>query len=189
MKNLKVADYLTECNLIDRVLDGIDKIAPESKKDRILNALTSWNMKFGINSTSIAGRCSYRREIIELHNELLKVGREKDRNRTFIHEIAHLITHFLKDDESLRSLWRRKDSAHGHTWKRVMLALGSNPERCHNYEYFTDLKIKTAKHKYVCKDCGYEYFSQRALKNIDHRFHNNCRHKENGGRLTHYVIR
>lgn len=121
-----------------------------------------------------------RRRTIQLHLELLKDGRENDRNDTFLHEVGYFLAHIFYGS------WKIK--AHGREWKYITYNIGGKPTRCHSYEYFNELSKAGAKHKYVCQDCGWEHFTKRELKNIEQRHHQGCQHKKNGGHLTHIVL-
>ena len=182
MKKTSVSDYLIKCNLLDQVLDGINKAKIiECKKEAAVNELCEWTMGLITKSARVAGRCQHRYKRIQLHNELLKDGREKDRDDTLLHEIGHMLTHVFYGAVKIK--------AHGWEWKYITSLIGGSPTRCHNYEYFNDLRVATAKHKYTCKDCGYEIYTKRALKNIDRRWHTGCRNKPNRGMLTHEILR
>lgn len=179
-----VAEYLEKCGLVDKVLDGIDSIrVNEDKKETALNALSTWTMAKITKSVRVAGQCCYTDKRIRLHIELLKAGRENDRNDTLLHEIAHMLVRFFWST----SLFK-KVSAHGREWKHVTSLIGGVPERCHDYSYFSELRMAKAKHKYVCMDCGWEHFTQRELKNIHLRHHSGCTKKANRGHLTHELV-
>ena len=186
LKKSAVGDYLEACGLVDQVLEGVDKIpVSERIKEAALTALCTWKMGLIEKSTHMAGQCCYTDKKIRLHTELLKDGREKDRNDTLLHEVGHLLVSLLWTD---RPIFQRKPAAHGKEWKYVTSSIGGIPERCHSYSYFTELSKAKAKHKYTCMDCGYEHFSQRALKNMDRRYHSGCRRKENRGLFTHITL-
>jgi predicted SprT family Zn-dependent metalloprotease len=179
-----VAEYLEACGLVDQVLDGIDKITTnDDYKETAVNALSTWTMAKITKSVRTAGQCCYYDRKIKLHIELLKAGREIDRNDTLLHEIGHMLVKFFWG-----KILSRAPKAHGREWKHVTSLIGGVPERCHDYSYFADLRMAKAKHKYVCMDCGWEHFTQRALKNMDKRHHSGCTKKPNGGRLTHTVL-
>lgn len=179
MENKTVSEYLEECGLVDKVLDGIDKISDvENYKQTAMNSVCSWKMGLIKKSTRVAGQCCHTERKIKLHIKLLKAGREGDRNDTLLHELGHML---------VKIFWPR-EKAHGKAWKYVTSMIGGVPERCHDYSYFKDLKIAKANHKYICKDCGYEHFSQKALKNMDRRYHTGCSRKSNGGQFTHITL-
>ena len=180
--NKSVADYLTECNLLDQVLDGIDKIPAlaDEVKEKAINEICEWKMDIISKTAHVAGRCCYYTKKIQLHAELLKSGREADRDVTLLHEIGHLLTGLV---------YRfRVPKPHGKEWKYITRLIGGTPVRCHSFEYFNELSKSGAKHKYICQDCGWEHFTKRELKNIEYRHHNGCKHKKNGGHFTHIVL-
>lgn len=180
-----VQEYLIECNLLDQVLNGIEKITLNQEyKDTVKDALCLWRMATISKTAYIAGRCCPSKKVIQLHNELLKPGREDDRDTTLLHEIAHLLVDFFWG-----RILSRKPSAHGKEWKYVTKLIGGTPARCHKFEYFNELKKAKANHKYVCMDCGWECFTTRKLKNIDRRHHKGCQHKENHGHLIYKTIK
>lgn len=58
MKTKSVADYLSECNLLDQVLDGISKTkVKECLKEAAINELCEWKMGLILKSARVAGRC------------------------------------------------------------------------------------------------------------------------------------
>lgn len=61
--------------------------------------------------------------------------------QTVPHECAHIITSFAYD----------KPTAHGPEWRSVMVKLGVEPKRCHNYEI---KGIQVRKHKKFSYQCG-----------------------------------
>lgn len=179
-----VSEYLEACGLIDQVLDGIELTAvSENYKEVALNALSEWRVTKITKSTITAGLCCYTDKEIKLHVELLKPGREVDRNDTLLHEIGHMLVRFFWGN-----ILSRKVGAHGKEWKYVTSLIGGTPVRCHSYSYFNELSKAKAKHKYVCMDCGYEHFTQRLLKNMDRRHHVGCQKKTNGGRFEHFDL-
>ena len=187
--HVKLDNYLDECGLLDQVLDGIDKIPwREEKQEKALGLLSSYKMGLITKSTHVAGRFSPRNEEIQLHEELLKPGREKDRDDTLLHEIGHLLTELVYKEDCF-PCFGRKRNPHGREWKSIVSLLGGNNSRCHNYEYFKELQAAKAKHEYTCLDCGEKIYTQRKLKNMDRRSHTPCRFKENNGRFSHRVLR
>ena len=189
MEKTTVSEYLEKCGLVDKVLDGIDKITGnEDHKETALNALSTWTMAEIKKSTRTAGQCCYYDRKIKLHIELLKAGRENDRNDTLLHEIGHMLVEFFYSSVSQGRFLRRRPRPHGREWKHITALIGGVPERCPDYSYFNDLKLAKAKHKYICMDCGWEHFTQRELKNLHLRHHTGCTKKENRGHLRHVIL-
>jgi hypothetical protein len=192
-----VKELLESCDLYERVLDAISANvnvagATTSAWEAANESLDEWVVEFVPRSNRIAGQCrppgSKRLVgVIRLHRELFVAGREADRNQTFLHEVAHQINFYLNRYSYARS-------PHGAFWKRIMVSMGAAPRTCHSYTFLmekarADREAKGHKHEYTCKDCGFTYKKMRALKHAEFRHHGACRHKLNGGRLHHVVVR
>ncbi len=82
---------------------------------------------------------------ILLHAELLKPGREEDRNATFLHECAHILAD------------RRYGRAckHGPLWRATIVALGELPTAHHEISYLS--RTAHAKVVWTCTSCGETY--------------------------------
>lgn len=107
----------------------------------------------------VAGFAGIARKQIELHAALFKPGRELDLRGTFMHEVAHMIDHFLF-----------KGNGHGRSWKKVMRALGREPERCHAYNYLNEdypewvRRARARPCVYHCDSCDFVYRRTRPIK-------------------------
>jgi SprT protein len=104
-------------------------------------------------------------EHIELNAELLVPGREKERNDTFLHEVAHLIAGIK--------------AQHGLAWKRAAMRLGAKPVTCHNLPFLV-AKAQPKRAVARCTRCGHTWFQARVVKRWrwETRIHRRC-----GGRL------
>lgn len=203
---MKVADYLKEIGLYQQVVNGIQKIF-RTNTDLIqftIGKLEDCNLIFTDRSSNIAGSCTGISKI-KLHESVAK--RPEDRNSTMLHEVGHLIrncklNYYGESDgggvrfqyvsrggfTGLRKVSSKRRSPHGNEWKAIMVAIGGNPKRCHNYTYLAENK-GGYKHKYVCADCGHEILKMRKLKNLHLRYHSGCKRKPNGGKLIHTQLR
>ena len=107
-------------------------------------------------SVVTAGHALPFRQRIALHPALLQPGRECDRNATFLHECAHVLTD--------RDAGRRCN--HGPSWYSTMAVLGEPAEVRHAYPYLS--RANHAKWLWVCTSCGHEYpFVARPRRKID----------------------
>ena len=102
-------------NLIRSYIEKAEKIY----KKNFSMPKVKWNLR-----GTTAGKASLSRWEIHLHPVLVESEGEKYINRTPGHEVAHLITF---------SVYGRV-KPHGREWKSVMLILGLDPKRCHNYD-------------------------------------------------------
>src|SRR3990172_9121698 len=82
---------------------------------------------------------------IVLNAALLEVGREVDRDATFLHECAHILA-------NVRYGWNCR---HGARWRRIMALLGEPPEVSHNLNYISREALAVA--TWVCIECGEAY--------------------------------
>lgn len=80
---------------------------------------------------------------IRLNAQLIEKCTEDQMKNTVGHELAHLICSFIYPGVK----------PHGMEWKKVMMAMGLEPSRCHSYN-FAPAK-KTKRFKYICKKCGH----------------------------------
>lgn len=81
-----------------------------------------------------------------------KSNLEKFLNSTVPHEMAHLVDFVLyKTGKILRQNW----SAHGRSWKRIMLSVGLEPSRCNGYAGAK--RAKTVKRFVYKAECGCEF--------------------------------
>jgi len=202
---MKVGQYLKEIGLYNQVVNGIKKFFG-TNRDLIqftIGKLEDCNLVFTNRSANIAGTCCGTVKI-RLHESVAK--RPADRNSTMLHEVGHLIrncklNYYGESDgdirfqyvskggyTGLRNVSTKRRSPHGAEWKAIMVAIGGNPERCHNYSYLAENK-NGYKHKYTCADCGHEIFKMRKLKNLSLRYHSGCKRKPHGGKLIHTQLR
>jgi predicted SprT family Zn-dependent metalloprotease len=97
-----------------------------------------------------AGAAYTRERRIVLNAALLRPGRERDRNTTFLHECAHI----------LADLRHGRNCRHDHRWEQMMELLGQTPVVRHRIDY-----ISAEAHAVVtwlCGNCGERYYFVRA---------------------------
>ena len=82
---------------------------------------------------------------------------------TVIHEIAHYIAR-VKHGTKVH---------HGPEWKAIMMKLGADPKRCHDYEMPADVLAKTP-YKYFC-GCQFHYLSARKHTSGNKQFCRICK--------------
>lgn len=107
---------------------------------------------------------------ISLHENLFEPQYKKDFISTLLHEVAHLI--------SYRML---KKSGHCKEWKQIAIAIGDDGGRC---AYYPGVIVKKYNYCYTCQTCGYEFKSQRLMKNMIRRRCKTCLKKPLGGYFT-----
>ncbi|MBT6206019.1 MAG: hypothetical protein HOI34_20295, partial [Rhodospirillaceae bacterium] len=92
-----------------------------------------------------AGKAWPSEQRIILHQELLKPGREEDRNATFLHECAHILAdrHY------------GKACKHGPLWRATIVMLGELPVTHHEIPYLS--RKAHASYIWTCQACGEEY--------------------------------
>lgn len=109
-----------------------------------------WNPRL----KSCAGRADFRRKLISLNPRLHAHGRDEV-DRTFRHELAHLLAQFRAG--------RKRIAPHGEEWRQACRDLGIGDEkRCHN------LLFPIAKHfsrfLYRCPNCKHEFARTRRIR-------------------------
>lgn len=82
---------------------------------------------------------------IRLNPVLMAENREAFLRQTVPHEVAHLAAFYWKG--------KRPQRPHGPEWKRMMLLLGAEPRRCHNYDVTNARARRVATLDYAC-GCG-----------------------------------
>jgi len=92
-----------------------------------------------------AGKALPSERRIILHAELLKPGREEDRNATFLHECAHVLA-----DRHYRRACR-----HGPLWRATIVLLGELPVAHHDLPYLS--RAAHAAVVWTCTSCGEAY--------------------------------
>ncbi|MBC6439717.1 MAG: SprT-like domain-containing protein [Rhodospirillales bacterium] len=109
-----------------------------------------------------AGKAWPHEQRMVLHRELLKPGREEDRNATFLHECAHILAdrHY------------GKPCKHGPLWRATMVMLGELPVTHHEIPYLS--RRAHASCIWTCMNCGEEYpFVRKPRRRIENCY---CRH-------------
>jgi SprT protein len=98
-----------------------------------------WNSRM----RSSAGRATWPGAVIELNPALREIG-EEEIERTFLHELAHLI--------AFERAGRRRIQAHGAEWRRACAELGIPGESA---SHRLDLPSRTMQRKwvYICPKC------------------------------------
>ena len=177
----KVNETLRQYGLLAQVEHGLDRLNLSDNVNEMIGIdMRTWDVVINHRANCRSGLASSGRKRIELtHAYFDTSGREADRNQTMLHEVAHLVVF---------RAWPHAN-AHGREWKIVMRAFGAKPDRCSNHSYLHDKREQNAKHKYECKDCDMVYLTMRKLKNAHLKYHGECKHKPNGGKLNHTLLR
>ncbi|CAN5385617.1 hypothetical protein BH23VER1_BH23VER1_10850 [soil metagenome] len=102
----------------------------------------AWNPRL----RTTAGRAHYSTSLIELNPRLLVADAAGEIDRTFRHELAHLVAH-------ARTAKNRRIDAHGPEWRQACADLGIPDEaRCHTLELAPRRKV-ARKFAYRCPAC------------------------------------
>jgi len=96
----------------------------------------------------VAGTATYQRQLINYNMGLYRENKEKYSNRTIPHEIAHLFNYRIHVEN--RGTWGERLKPHGREWKNIMMRMGLDYSRCHDY--------KVTKVRKVTKDYIYKCF-------------------------------
>lgn len=117
-------------DIIDKCLTQFETIYPDVKVPRIewctRMRTTAGKVKFNMETREV--KC------IVLNQNLLT--EESQIESTLMHELAHVADWYVY-----------RKCGHGRTWRHVMIKLGRNPRRCHNY----DTSSLKRKHKRVAQ--------------------------------------
>lgn len=107
------------------------------------------------DAISYAGLCNCRKRQIKLSKPYMLKGTKEQCKRVILHELAHALT---------------KGHGHDRVWKRKLLEMGGDGQRC-----ILDINVQV-KPKYIvkCKKCGHEYKYLRKPK-LDTLLFGHCR--------------
>jgi predicted SprT family Zn-dependent metalloprotease len=119
---------------------------------------------------STAGLAFPGKAMIKLNPRLKEFG-EAEVERTFLHELAHLLAHGRAG--------RRRIQPHGTEWRRACADLGLKDERrCHNLPL--PRREIARRHIYICPACGFELRRVRPIRRASACLP--CCRKHSGGR-------
>ena len=109
-----------------------------------------WNPRL----KTCAGRADYRKKLISL-NPLLHGHGAEEIDRTFRHELAHLLAQFRAG--------RTRILPHGPEWRQACgdLAIG-NEKRCHNLPF--PVRERSRRYRYRCPNCRREFPRVRRIR-------------------------
>ena len=109
-----------------------------------------WNTRL----KSSAGRADYRRKLILLNPRLHEHG-TAEIDRTFRHELAHLLAQFRAG--------RRRILPHGNEWRAACQDLGISDEtRCHNLPF--PISERPRRFLYKCPNCQRDFARARRIR-------------------------
>jgi SprT protein len=134
--------------------------ALESSADRLLRTRgaariaaqirVEWNPRL----KSCAGRADYKAKLICLNPLLLEHGADEI-NRTFLHELAHILAQFRSG--------RRRIRPHGDEWRGACHDIGIGDEkRCHNLPF--PVRQPARQFRYRCPNCKRDFPRVRRIK-------------------------
>ena len=152
-----------------QVTAAVKKLVEAKIKDCIRIAEAHYKQKFAYPKSvsynvrgATAGLARPSQWSVDFNATLLMENLEDFIARTVPHEMAHLFDYQMNPEGHHRGVGfdrygrvkRKKRDIHGYSWKMIMMVLGVNPERCHNYDVAT---VKAAsgrsQHVWVCRDC------------------------------------
>jgi predicted SprT family Zn-dependent metalloprotease len=137
---------------------GCSELAPRLK--------VSWSGRL----RSTAGLAYPAKVLIKLNPRLREFG-QAEVDRTFLHELAHLVAH--------QRAGRRRIDPHGPEWRRACIDLGLKDERrCHDLPLPRREVVR--RHFYRCPACGYEVRRVRPIRRPSACLA--CCRKHSGGR-------
>jgi predicted SprT family Zn-dependent metalloprotease len=109
-----------------------------------------WNQRM----RSCAGRADYRALLISLNPLLLTHG-QNEVDRTFLHELAHLLAQFRAG--------RKRILPHGPEWRRACVNLGIGDEkRCHDLPFA--ISRRSRRFLYRCPNCRKDFPRVRRIR-------------------------
>ena len=112
--------------------------------------IVEWNSRL----RSCAGRADYRTKTISL-NPLLREHSNEEVDRTFLHELAHLLAQFGSG--------RRRIAPHGEEWREACRNLGIGDEkRCHNLPL--PVRQHARRFVYRCPNCRRDFPRVRRIR-------------------------
>lgn len=169
--------YLDELGHTSKVIDTLDHFASHRNLDsgKLFEVFAAYRMVSN-NVTTRTGQIDYRKKTIELHEELLRPGREANRDHTLLHEVAHLIIGLVYPESMKR---HSTIKSHGVEWKAVMRHMGCRPDTCGKHDFMADVRKAKAKLMYACKRCEHEFPAMRRKKHAPDLY----KHKGCGGGL------
>lgn len=169
----ELGSVLKQWKLAKPVERCIHSLAKTTPKSLIKSYVFSYEFKPNNRFTTCAGLTRYSQRLLELNHRLLKPGREKERNETLLHELAHVLAYRLY-----------RHHGHGEPWQDIMRRLGiSDPYRYHEYSF---LRSSYKKHYiYECKDCGFQSHRSKKIHKegkLHLWYHAPCLKRRNKGR-------
>lgn len=138
----KLKTFLDEWELRSTVEKVVQRLVTGTEASLLRSLIDSIELRENGYPKSRAGLFFYRSGIMELHSEILKPGREQDRNSTTLHELAHAVAFFTSNHKG-----------HGGPWIYIMDLMGLPPIRCHTLAYLDFDRRRGQVRKYKCEKC------------------------------------
>lgn len=129
-----------------------------------------WNSRFtwkmGLAHTAMVKMYPY----IELSSALWPYATETEKYETVVHEVCHIANAYkTRTDPSYVD-----DGGHGESWKKLMIACGVPPNRCHNVKSPIDLPGKNKRFEGKCK-CKTWQLTQNRITRMKRGVHYFCK--------------
>jgi len=115
---------------------------------------TQIRVEWSTRLKTCAGRADYKAKLISL-NALLQSHGSEEIDRTFRHELAHLLAQFRAG--------RKRILPHGEQWRKACQDLGIGDEkRCHNLPF--PVRERAARFLYRCPNCRRDFPRVRKIR-------------------------
>jgi len=88
---------------------------------------------FSLRGT-VGGKYATSRHTVIVNMILFAENVDKYLNQTIPHEVAHAFQRHIYGHYKQSGYSVKRIMPHGNEWKRIMLSMGKDPKRCHNYD-------------------------------------------------------
>jgi SprT protein len=138
--------------LVEKKIEMLQKKTEKLYGKRVPNVKVKYDLKsVRIGGMAVTNPWAEKFDM-RLHEAALNEYQEDYIEGTVVHEFAHLVQH----------CFYRNTKPHGKEWKRVMVQLGKNPERCHT------MNLRGAMEKFA-KVTGVPAPKKRQLKRFTYK--------------------
>lgn len=132
-------------------------------RNRIIECFHIANAKYSTNLPAptirfdlrgrVAGWAHTDDNVINLNLALLRQEKQRFIDDTPGHEAAHIIANKVLGVDWVSKGMRMVRASHGAKWRAVMMLLGQDAKRCHNFDV-SAVKIARGGAQYCCESCG-----------------------------------
>lgn len=119
-------------------------------------------LRGGTAGQAVISKESYK---LRVNLELARRNLHDFLEQTVPHELAHILDYAIHGSIS----------HHGYNWKMIMINMGLEPKRCHNYDTTGVKRRMPRPHKWMC-ECGSEFdVTERMHKTLLKGNHRHCK--------------